>query len=168
MWKKLSSKPKHKDILIKFTMCLSMSFIALVTSSCSEIAEDVTNCILGMDAEFETDSLPAAIVNQEYSAKIVAGINDTDEEAWYECAYEYEFTLEEGSLPDGLKLVNYKPDTFESYNKNWRVAKIEGTPTKPGEYKFKLDIELTPVASDCDDLCDPSASKVYVITVKSE
>jgi hypothetical protein len=160
------SSLKRIDLLICFMKYILLLFIPVVLSACSEITDDVGDCVLDNNAEFQTDSLPTAIVNEEYSTNIVAGVTDTDEEAWYECAYEYEFTLEEGSLPDGLKLVNPKTDT--AYDKSWRVAKIEGTPTKAGEYKFKLEVYLDAVAYDCDDLCDPSATKKYIITVKSE
>jgi len=158
MGKNLSSNLKHKNVLIyfrKYILILFILFITVYLSSC----EVVLNCLFDNEPEFETDSLPTAIVNQEYSANIYASVRDirSGDVPDY-CYNDYEFTLEEGHLPDGLKLT-------ELYSTN--AVRIEGTPTELGEYKFKLEVYVY-VNYDCDDLCTNYAYRDYVITVNSK
>jgi hypothetical protein len=72
------------------------------------------------DLEFDPVELPAARVDVVYEATIAVSQNVTP---------VYWMVLSEGTLPDGL--------TFE-YHENDSFAKIVGTPTRAGTFKFMI------------------------------
>jgi hypothetical protein len=156
----------QRRILADFMKCILVLFIPVFLSGCEDEMDLSVNCILDTEPAFSTESLPDAILNQEYSASIVAHMeNGFDDE------YEYEFTLEEGRLPEGLKLVNWREELEHWYdwasNEEMRTVKIKGTPTEIGEYEFKLEVYVT-AKEGLTNLCNQIDERYYTITVKSE
>jgi hypothetical protein len=70
--------------------------------------------------QFEPDALPAAQVGSAYEAKVSISDNATP---------AGQFSVPEGALPPGLTL-----ETLQGKN----TARIYGTPTQAGTYKFKI------------------------------
>jgi hypothetical protein len=176
MKKHLSYNLKHKNVLIYFRkhiLILLIIFITVYLSSCEQMATEAgVNCLFDdykYDVYFETDSLPTAIINQEYSANIVVSVTNLDTSGG---CYDYDITVEEGYLPIGLDLVTWEDEREHWYDfasdETRRTVKIKGTPIEaPGEYKFRLEVYVY-VGKDCTDLCTHLASKYYVITLNSE
>ncbi len=161
MEKNFSSHLGHNMFFSRFMKYIPILLILLLPA-CDVAEDEIEDCLNGDEAEFETDSLPTAILNQEYSVRIVAGVKN----APLDDAYVYDFELD-GNLPNGLKLITQDRE---------RIASIEGTPTKLGNYKFNLSVHVSPLSSsddgedydDGDDLCSAYAFMDYVITVNSE
>ena len=94
---------------MKYILILS---IPVFLPACYVVEDKITDCIDFDKPEFDTDSLPNAILNQAYSASIVVEIKNNPNDEYY----DYEFSLKAGNLPDGLILVQ---EGYES------IAKIE-------------------------------------------
>ena len=115
---------------------------------------------------FDLNSLPVAILNEEYTAVITASIKREPNDSWY----NYAFRLQ-GGLPRGISFITELGS---------RSIQIAGTPTELGSYGIKLEVIVTEPESylnyeqsveqydDGDDLCRNTRDKNYVLEVKAQ
>ena len=73
--------------------------------------------------QFQPDTLPPAQVGSAYEARVSISDNATP---------AGQFSVSEGTLPPGLTLETIRGEKWE------HTARISGTPTQAGAYKFKL------------------------------
>ena len=84
----------------------------------------MSSCCVIEELEFDKNTLPNAILNQEYNVIITASVNNNP----HDDSFDYEFKLL-GLLPEGL--------VFTNDSKNRRVI-ISGTPIEQGAYIITL------------------------------
>ncbi len=105
-------------------------------------------CILfyarGGPLTFQPDSLPAAQVGVPYEANIKIGDNITP---------AGQFSISEGALPPGL--------TMETLPRGQDAARIFGTPTQGGTFKFKVFVWCLGT-----NVSGQTGEKEYSLTVK--
>lgn len=109
---------------MKYFIVIALLFI----SGCDIVVDALFDCIDGDGPEFDPHSLPTAVLNEEYYAKITASIRNEPGDS----LYDYDFDWE-GDLPAGLTLRTPADD---------RVAIIEGTPTEYGDFHFTLKVKV--------------------------
>jgi len=105
------------------------------------------SCCAIEELEFNTDTLPEAVLNQEYNAIITASVrNNPDDDS-----FDYKFALS-GTLPAGL--------IFTKDPENRRVI-ISGTPMEQGAFVITLQAKVS-APNDSDSYSDDPVELIFI------
>lgn len=148
--------------MLSFIRTIAVLAIAIVMTSCDIIADHAFDCINNDRPQFNLNTLPVAILNNEYRVSIKASIKNNA----LDSSYYYSFILLD-PLPSGLRSeTRWDSDEFT----------ISGTPTEYGSFPFTLKVtakdryqfEDDESYDDGDSLCDNDHSQHYVLSVVIE
>lgn len=105
--------------------------LALMLGGCGGPLDDLALACIDLDGpEFNTGSLPAATLGQDYSATVEAKIAN---EPYDDDLYDYDFQIR-GALPPGLQARRMGGQ---------RRIEIHGRPTAAGSYGFRVRVSVS-------------------------
>ena len=140
-------------MLIMRTIYILLAIYLLV--SCRDGESGIDDCLENRNIEFSDSTVPAAVLNQEYLARVRVGINNEPNDDRYNYIFDFD-----GDLPHGV---------FWSQNDQERVITLYGTPTELGTFRFEIRVtaELPDSESDDEpDLCLSSEREDFQIIVR--
>lgn len=131
-----------------------MSLVATVILTTQLIACDAAlDCLDSDGPQFDNDTIEFATLNQVYTGRIRASINNEPQDDRF--TYSFKFT---GQLPPGVETTAQGRDFI-----------ITGTPTELGTFTFRLFVEIEDrVGVDESGLCFTSHSQDFQLTVQQE
>lgn len=109
---------------IKLT--LSSICMLFLFSSCQLFFDEIEECINKIVPKLPPKLLVQGQVGVSYFESIQAEVKNADDDA-----FDYEFSLDSGSLPKGV-----------GYSWDGRLLKFSGTPTEAGTFKFKIKARI--------------------------
>lgn len=97
----------------------------MTVSSCELLSEEINECIYKISPKLPKKTMAQGQLDISYYEAVSAYIKNADDGA-----YDYEFSIE-GNLPPGIQ-----------YQSDGRLLEFFGTPTKAGNFSFKVKVKL--------------------------
>ena len=119
-------------------LILSSLLLVFLLSGCELLNEEINECISKIRPKLPPKILVQGQVDVPYFESIQAELKNADDDA-----FDYEFSLESGTLPPGIGL-------------SWdgRLMKFTGAPAAAGTYKFTMKVRiLVAISGPGDGIC---------------
>jgi len=141
-----NSISNHTTQIAKAGVVLSV----VVLSGC----DAVLDCLDNDGPVFSTNRLEPAILNQVYSQTIKASVENEP----FDGRFEYDFDVNNGSLPAGI-----------TWRESGREITFSGTPTELGTYTIDINVEVDDGLNPADSgLCYRTRTRGFILLVEQE
>lgn len=125
-------------------------FIAAALGGC----DAVIDCLDNDGPVFSTNRLEPATLNQVYEQTITASVENEPSDG----RFDYEFDVNNGSLPEGV-----------TWRQSGRQIVFSGTPTELGSFTIDINVEVDDGLNPADSgLCYRTRTRGYILLVKQD